>query len=134
MLPCCCCIFFRKRSLYVLPCVFVVESAIFIYPILQAVTVADELELHMEKATPPTWLADCVEQNAQIDGSVVAVAHDELQTVISEIRALVIVMTIVGCLTALLIVSAPVALFLFIFNKAFRAGNADKAEQQSGQQ
>ena len=74
----------------------------------------------MEKATPPNWFNDCIEESAQIDSSVFQASKDKVETVIIKILALAIVMIIVIFLAFIMIAFACIVQLVFIFMSSSR--------------
>ena len=74
----------------------------------------------MEKATPPSWFNECIEESAQIDSSVIQASQDKLETVINGIFALAIVMTVVVFLAFLMLAFACILFLLIVFMSSSR--------------
>ena len=68
----------RRKALYFMPLMFLAIGGAFIKALSQAFEATDELEIHMEKAEPPSWFNNCIDESAQIDSSVIRANQDKL--------------------------------------------------------
>ena len=83
----------------------------------------------MEKATPPSWFNDCIDESAQIDSSVIRASQDKLKTVINRIHALAIVMTVSMFLAFSFLVFACIVWLLTIFMYSSRENLQSNSEK-----